>query len=132
MADQDYIGGVATLTIAGDANAIFTGRILELSITDERPKIDITPADQVSGIRQYAAGRLRDMELSGSLQWDPAIDPPMAVDGQVDLVFVDDAATAYRFSTGFLQSFNSTHPHEDRITADFTLAVSGTFTINPI
>jgi len=134
MANTDLQGPIASITVTGDT-AFFTASIMDVSFTYEREAIDITSGDATSGIMQSIPARVASMSLEGTMQWDPAKTPVTIMElapASTDITFLDDAATVYRFTEAFLTSFAPSLPARDLITASFSMALSGTFSIDPV
>jgi hypothetical protein len=66
-------------------------------------------------------------ELSGSLAFDPGTKPPMnSVAETITITFPDGETWAFE---GFMTAFDPSTPLEDRMTADFTIKVTGDVTV---
>lgn len=80
----------------------------------------------------FTPGDLIDWgELSISIQFDPATDPPMGSAAEtVTITFPDSGASTWAFN-GFMTGFNVKGPLEDKMTADCTIKISGDVTVTP-
>jgi predicted secreted protein len=104
-----------------------------------RDVVEATNMDSTSGWREFIGGLKSGGEISFELNYDPADATIDASGGLIDdidqttarnyqLVFPDSATTTWSFA-GWLTSFETNIPLDDRITASATVTLSGVPTL---
>ncbi len=112
-----------------DFGSGFTAQLISLSEPDEgRVAVDVTSADDVT--KQFIPGGIKNPgRFEGSMNFDPRATPPDAVQN-VTATYPDGST---KEASGFLTLYNPQMSDiEDRMTADFTIQLTGPVTRTPI
>ena len=100
----------------------------------ERETLDMTAHDTPDGWREYKGGLKDAGELSCEINYDPAEHDALVADFEDDeprnwrLVFPTTPAVQWDFAA-VLTGFSSEAPHDDKLSAEITLKLSGKPTI---
>jgi len=123
----DDVGTGATIVFATSA---FTGNILSISWSGiSRTPIDTTHLGSTTA-RSFMAGDLYDPgEIQVEMAFDPAAAPPYGGAAETVTITFPAATPKTWAATCFMSNFQATAPLEDKMTASFTLKVSGAITL---
>lgn len=131
---QDFVGAVGSIVITG-ATSFFSGTIRSVtSYNLAREEYTLTPGSATSGGGTYAYSRTVDAMLECEINWDPGTNPYtiLALDpAQTDITFLNATGTKHRYSAGKVHTFQASLPGGGNITANTTIRLGGTFTLNP-
>lgn len=128
------------LTISGSSGGTtntdytdFLAEITDISMNLSVDDIDVShfnsdEADYGNGYKEYIQASLKEPgELSGTMNFNPADEPPLGEDSSTITINFPDGATTWSFS-GYLKEFTMNGTVDSQMTADFTIKATGAIT----
>lgn len=136
MAGIDAFGTVWQMHDGGSPGAfIAVGEVTDIDVLDiEIDDLDVSSHSSPGQWREFVAGMKDAGELSMEVNYDPALHgnlwAAVGVTRQHKIILPDAGAAEFAFS-GFISGMSAEAPHDDKLSATFTIKVTGAVTLTP-